>query len=71
MMSLILNELMKGPKTYDDLAITLKKGRSTIQSHYIPIMEKEGLIRRIGKRKCAWLFEIRVEGKKFLQFGRT
>jgi hypothetical protein len=57
MEELILNELRNGPKTYDDLALALNKSRTVIQSHYIPILERKGLVRRVGKRKQAWLFE--------------
>ena len=53
---LILKQLESEPKTYDDLTIALKKGRSTIQSHYIPLLENRKLIKRIGKRRQAWLF---------------
>ena len=63
---LILNQLNPEPKTYDDISKALNKGRSTIQSHYIPILEKKGLIERSGKRKQAWLFQINEKGKEFL-----
>lgn len=55
---MILDVLKSGPKTYDEISAALSKGRSTIQSHYIPILEKKGMIRRAGKRKQAWLFEL-------------
>lgn len=45
------------PKTYAELAKLLKKGRSTIQSFYIPRLEKKGLIKRLGKQNRAWLFQ--------------
>ena len=38
----IMRQLDPISKTYDDLAFALKKGRSTIQSHYIPLLEKKG-----------------------------
>ena len=53
---LILYQLTE-PKTYDELAKLLGKGRSTVQSFYIPKLEKKGLISRIGKRRQAWLFQ--------------
>ena len=53
---LILQQLTE-PKTYDELAKLLGKGRSTVQSFYIPKLEKKGLISRIGKRRQAWLFQ--------------
>lgn len=53
---LILQQLAE-PKTYDELAKLLGKARSTVQSFYIPILEKKGLISRIGKRRQAWLFQ--------------
>jgi hypothetical protein len=55
---MILEQFNNGPKTYDDLAESLAKGRSTIQSFYIPLLERKGLVRRIGKRGRAWLFEL-------------
>lgn len=58
MENLILQQLNSGPKTYDDISSALKKGRSTIQSHYIPILESRNLIRRCGKKGSAWLFEL-------------
>jgi len=66
MQRLILKQLNPEPKTYDDISKALNKGRSTIQSHYIPILEKNGLIKRIGKRKQAWLFQINERGKELL-----
>ncbi len=54
---LILQQLTV-PKTYDELALSLGKSRSTIQSFYIPKLEKKGLIRRVGKRRQAWLFQV-------------
>jgi len=66
MISSILSCLSDGPKTYDNLTKELMKGRSTIQSHYIPIMEKKGFVRKCGKIKQAWLFEITEKGKDFL-----
>jgi hypothetical protein len=53
----ILDLLGSSPKTYDEISCVLDKGRSTIQSHYIPILESKGLIKRKGKRGRAWLFE--------------
>jgi predicted transcriptional regulator len=66
MEKLILQQLNPEPKTYDEIAKDLDKGRSTIQSHYIPILEKKGLIKRIGKRKQAWLFSITEKGLDFI-----
>jgi hypothetical protein len=63
---MILQQLISGPKTYDEISLALKKGRSTIQSHYIPILEKKGFVVRVGKRKAAWLFGITKEGFYFL-----
>jgi len=54
----ILQQLASGPKTYDDLAAALGKARTTIQAHHIPILEKQGLVKRAGKRKCAWLWAL-------------
>jgi predicted transcriptional regulator len=67
MQKLILQQLNPKPKTYDEIAKTLNKGRSTIQSHYIPLLEKRGLVKRIGKRRQAWLFQITEDGQSFLQ----
>lgn len=67
MKKLILQQLNSNPKTYNEIAKALNKGRSTIQSHYIPILEKKRLIKRIGKRKQAWLFQITEDGMKFLK----
>ncbi|MFH1821318.1 MAG: LAGLIDADG family homing endonuclease [Methanobacteriota archaeon] len=55
---LILQQLTSGPKTYDDLAAALGKARTTIQAHHIPILEREGKIRRAGKRGRAWLWAL-------------
>jgi len=46
MEKLILQQLKLGPKTYDDLKSVLNKGRSTIQSHYIPLLERKGFVKR-------------------------
>jgi len=54
--ALILQQLASGPKTYDDLAAALGKARTTIQAHHIPILEREGKVKRAGKRGKAWLF---------------
>lgn len=55
---LILQQLASGPKTYDDLAAALGKARTTIQAHHIPILEKQGLVKRAGKRGQAWLWAL-------------
>jgi DNA-binding transcriptional ArsR family regulator len=55
---LILQQLASGPKTYDDLAAALGKARTTIQAHHIPILEKQGLVKRTGKREQAWLWTL-------------
>ena len=68
---LILKQLLTGPKTYDEISSSLRKGRSTIQSHYIPILERKGLIKRIGKRRAAWLFGLTKDGIKFLKVKRA
>jgi hypothetical protein len=67
MEKLILKQLILIPKTYDEIAKALNKGRSTIQSHYIPILKKKGLIKRVGKRRQAWLFQITEKGKNSLK----
>lgn len=54
--ALILQQLASGPKTYDDLAAALGKARTTIQAHHIPVLEKQGLVKRAGKRGQAWLW---------------
>jgi len=56
--ALILQQLASGPKTYDDLAAALGKARTTIQAHHVPILEKQGLIKRAGKRGHAWLWAL-------------
>jgi len=53
---LILKQLASGQKTCDDLAAVLGKARTTIQAHHIPILEREGKIKRTGKRGQAWLW---------------
>lgn len=63
---LIMQQLNPKPKTYDEIANALNKGRSTIQSHYIPILEKKGFVKRIGKKGRALLFGITEKGAKFL-----
>jgi len=60
--ALILQQLVSGPKTYDDLAAALSKARTTIQAHHIPILEREGKVKRAGKRGQAWLWAP-AEGK--------
>jgi len=60
--SLILEQLTSGPKTYDELAAALGKARTTIQAHHIPILEREGKVKRVGKRGHASLWAI-AEGK--------
>jgi hypothetical protein len=67
MEKLILQELNSEARTYDDISKALNKGRSTIQSHYIPLLEKKRFVKRIGKRKQAWLFDLTYKGKKFLE----
>ncbi len=56
--TLILRQLSSGPKTYDDLAAALGKARTTIQAWHVPILEKQGLIKRAGKRGHAWLWAL-------------
>ena len=68
---LILKQLLTSPKTYDDISSSLRKGRSTIQSYYIPILERKGLIKRIGKKRAAWLFSLTKDGIKFLKVKRA
>lgn len=53
---LILGQLASGPKTYDELAAALGKARTTIQAWHLPILEREGKVKRVGKRKHAWLW---------------
>jgi len=60
--SLILQQLTPGPKTYDELAAALGKARTTIQAHHIPILERRGLVKFVGKRGQASLWAI-AEGK--------
>ena len=45
------------PKTYFELSKLLRKGRSTIQSFYIPRLETKVLVKRIEKQNRAWLFQ--------------
>lgn len=66
MKKLILQELNR-PKTYTEISNSLNKGRSTIQSFYIPMLEKEGFVTRIGKQKQAWMFKITKKGADFLK----
>ncbi len=64
--ALILEQLASGPKTYDDLAAALGKARTTIQAHHVPILERQGLIKRAGKRGHAQLWTLagtKVSGK--------
>jgi len=63
----ILVALSEGNKTYDELASITKKSRSVIQSHYIPLLEDLDLVRRVGKKKQAWLFGITKKGKEWLK----
>jgi hypothetical protein len=56
--ALILQQLASGPETYDDLAAALGKARTTIQAHHIPILEKQGMVKRAGKRGQAWLWAL-------------
>lgn len=67
MKELILKELVNQSKTYDEISNSLKKGRSTIQAFYVPMLEKQGLINRMGKRKQAWLFTISKTGIGYLE----
>jgi hypothetical protein len=60
--ALILQQLASGPKTYDELAAALDKARTTIQAWHVPILEREGKVKRIAKRGQAWLFGL-AEGK--------
>ncbi|MDI6642781.1 MAG: LAGLIDADG family homing endonuclease [Candidatus Hodarchaeaceae archaeon] len=62
--ALILQQLASGPKTYDDLAAALGKARTTIQAHHIPILEREGKVRRVGKRGQAWLWALVEPGAR-------
>ncbi|MEM2878823.1 MAG: LAGLIDADG family homing endonuclease [Candidatus Hadarchaeales archaeon] len=55
---MILEQLASGPKTYDELATALGKARTTIQAHHIPILEKQGLVKRAGKRGQAWMWSL-------------
>jgi hypothetical protein len=34
------------------------KARTTIQAHHIPILEKQGLVKLVGKRGQAWLWAL-------------
>jgi len=56
--SLTLQQLATGSKTYGELAVALGKARTTIQTHHIPILEREGKVKRVGKRGQAWLFAL-------------
>lgn len=60
--ALILQQLASGPKTYDELAAALGKARTTIQAWHLPILERQGLAKRVGKRGQAWLWAP-AEGK--------
>lgn len=60
--ALILQQLAFGPKTYDELAAALGKARTTIQAWHLPILERQGLAKRVGKRGQAWLWAP-AEGK--------
>ena len=59
--------LEDGPLGYTEISKRLNKGRSTIQYGYIPKMEKNGLVKRVGKRRAAWLFGITEKGKEWLK----
>jgi len=50
--------------------MALNKGRGTIQSHYIPILEKKKFVKRIGKKCRSLLFVITSEGMEFLGLSR-
>ncbi|HDJ96461.1 MAG TPA: transcriptional regulator, partial [Candidatus Aenigmarchaeota archaeon] len=63
----ILRLLLQGPLGYTQISKKLQKGRSTIQSYYIPRLEKNGLVKRFGKRRQAWLFGITKKGKEWLK----
>jgi len=54
--ALILEQLASSPKTYDELAAALGKARTTIQAHHIPILEREGKVKCVGKRGHASLW---------------
>ncbi len=56
--ALILQQLASGPKTYDELAAALGKARTTIQAWHIPILEREGKVKRAGKCDRAWLWAL-------------
>jgi biotin operon repressor len=56
--ALILKQLAQGPKTYDELAAALGKARTTIQAHHIPQLEREGKVKRVGKRGQTWLWSL-------------
>ena len=62
----ILEKLLFKPMTYDELSKDLGKGRSTIQSHYIPKLIEEELVKYLGKRGKKLLFGITEKGKEFL-----
>ncbi len=62
----IMTLLTTSSKTYDEISQPLGKSRSVIQSHYIPILEKRGLIECAGKKKQALLFQITKNGINFL-----
>lgn len=63
----ILEQLLTKPLGYTELSKNLKKGRSTIQSHYIPILLKKELIKYVGKKGRSLLFEITEKGKEFFK----
>jgi hypothetical protein len=62
----ILEQLLFSPMGYTELSQKLKKGRSTIQSTYIPKMLEKELVRYIGKKGRSLLFEITEKGKEYL-----
>ena len=63
---LILEQLRSGPKTYDELAAALGKARTTIQAWHVPILEREGKVKRAGKRGRSWLWTL-AEGKSIMK----
>lgn len=47
---LILQQLASHPKTCNELATALGKARTIIQAWHMPILKREGRVKRIGKR---------------------
>jgi len=62
----ILEQLLTKTMSYTELSKNLGKGRSTIQSHYIPLLLKKELVTYIGKKERSLLFEITAKGKEIL-----